>query len=472
MRLSYLGTLKTWLYAPLLAFFSPSAGAIRLPTLLLAATTVCIFSRTLQILHGSRAASIGGLLLATDSAFILTSTFDWGPVVLQHLLVCSGILAILRFHFTVKLRYLALASFCFGLALWDKALFVWLGAGLVVAAVVVFPHHLWRNATTRNLTVALLAFLTGALPLIVYNVRQHFSTFHSAQRFNFKDWDQKIFVLRSTWEGAGLFGYLVYQDDAPNPRMPLGRVESGAFWLRARTGVHQRNANTWALVGALALLPFLRNRRTVKLVLFCLIAITVAWLQMALTEGAGGAVHHVVLLWPLPHVILALVLAEVASRWGRVGTALCACAAACLLSANLLVLNQYLYQFARDGAQGSWTNAIYPLVDGLRSEKAPCFALVDWGILGPTDALTHGRLPLTWVDNSFLERPPARHPVLLGGENTVWVEHAEAYEQFPGIDGRVAAFAERNRLEPFCEHTYTDQNGRTIFKTFRLRPRP
>ena len=44
---------------------------------------------------------IGGLLLATDTTFLLTTCFDWGPVVLQHFLndiflIFSGKLIIVK----------------------------------------------------------------------------------------------------------------------------------------------------------------------------------------------------------------------------------------------------------------------------------------------------------------------------------------------------------------------------------------
>jgi len=40
-----------------------------------------------------------------------------------------------------------------------------------------------------------------------------------------------------------------------------------------------------------------------RAVLFALIAMTVAWLQMAITANAGGSVHHTILLWPLPQLL-------------------------------------------------------------------------------------------------------------------------------------------------------------------------
>src|SRR5258708_15199038 len=90
MFMKYLGALKAWLYAPILALFEPSYATVRWPMLLLGALTIYLIMRVLELMHGSRAAWIGGLLMATDTMFLLTTAFDWGPVALQHFFLMAG----------------------------------------------------------------------------------------------------------------------------------------------------------------------------------------------------------------------------------------------------------------------------------------------------------------------------------------------------------------------------------------------
>ena len=70
--------------------------------------------------------------------------------------------------------------------------------------------------------------------------------------------------------------------------------------------------------------------------LFCLIAMAVAWLQMAFTKDAGLGAHHVVLLWPLPQWFLAVAFVQAAAwrplRWKHAGTILLASAVLFLAS--------------------------------------------------------------------------------------------------------------------------------------------
>src|SRR5271168_4641817 len=140
MLLSYLGALKSWIYFPILTSIRPSYLTIRLPVLLLGTLTIWLFTWFLERAHGRKVAWVGGLLLATDTVYLLTTCFDWGPVALQHILSLAGMALLLKFISTGRRSALFWGFFWFGVALWDKALFLWLFSGMVVASVVVFPR--------------------------------------------------------------------------------------------------------------------------------------------------------------------------------------------------------------------------------------------------------------------------------------------------------------------------------------------
>ena len=131
MELTYIGELKTWLYAPIFLIWNPTAASIRVPAILMGALTVLLFGALLQRVHGSRAAWVGSLLLATDVTFLLTTVHDWGPVVLQHLFLAAVLLLAVRWFQTSSGASLIGAAFCCGLAFWDKAVFIWIFSGLV-----------------------------------------------------------------------------------------------------------------------------------------------------------------------------------------------------------------------------------------------------------------------------------------------------------------------------------------------------
>ena len=105
MVMTYIGTLKTLLYWPLMAVFrshfqahpSWAAWVFRLPTVLVGALTVYIFFYLTERSSSRRAAVVAALLLASDPTFLITNTFDWGPVALEHVLLVTGCFFLLKY---------------------------------------------------------------------------------------------------------------------------------------------------------------------------------------------------------------------------------------------------------------------------------------------------------------------------------------------------------------------------------------
>src|SRR5579863_4883810 len=127
MIASYLGTLKTCIYWPIFKLVGSGVFAVRVPMLLAGVASIHFFFKLLLRSGPPAAAYLGALLLATEPTFLLTNTFDWGPVALEHLLLIAGGYALLRFvqGGRNEPKFLAIGFFLFGLALWNKALFLW-----------------------------------------------------------------------------------------------------------------------------------------------------------------------------------------------------------------------------------------------------------------------------------------------------------------------------------------------------------
>ena len=116
MVMSYSGALKTWLYAPLFGWMAPSVWSVRVPVALIGAATVWLTWIWVRRIAGIRAAVIATALLASDTLYLLTDVFDWGPVALQHLLLMGGLIAV---HSWISAgSRLALAA---GFFFWDSA---------------------------------------------------------------------------------------------------------------------------------------------------------------------------------------------------------------------------------------------------------------------------------------------------------------------------------------------------------------
>lgn len=473
MLMSYLGALKSWLYAPLFQLVTPTAVSVRMPMLLAGAATVWLFHDLLNRVAGRRAAAIGGLLLATDTMFLLTTCFDWGPVALQHLLLVAGMLAVQAVYHTGQRNALALGFFFFGLALWDKALALWILSGIGVAALLVFPREIRKLATPGNTAVAAGAFLAGALPFVFYNIRYPLATFRENSSFAFDDVRGKSLLMLSTLDGSALFDYVARDDPDGHVRKPDTAVERGSVHLSGMTGERRRSLLPWTLTLSALFLPeflwFSRNRR---LILFALVAGAIAWIQMLGTRGAGGSAHHAVLLWPLPHFVIAVILA---AAWDirhsilrKLAVVAAAGIAAITAGSSLLVSNQYLAQLITNGPGKAWTDALGPLSDRLRQIPAKQIYINDWGMFDTLQVLNRGRLPLR-VGSDPLSKPRldendvrvVRERLALAG--SIFVSHTDGNEEFPGVNFHMREIAEKSGFRREMLAVIPDRNGREMF---------
>ena len=473
LLMPYLGTLKTLIYKPLIALFGTGLWTLREPMVLAGALTLPVFFLILRRVSGDRSALIGCGLLATDSMYLLTVCYDWGPVALQHLLLLSGTLFALQFFENRRLLPLAAAGFLFGLALWDKALSIWLLSSMGVAALVLCPRKMFSAATRRTVPIALLAFILGGLPILRYNLRTHWSTFRGGftRDVHFLD---KLPHLYYTLDGRGMFGWMMPMpgDSVPNPHAPGDILTAASDKISSAADHPTRDWMLYALAASLLLIPLARGR-DLRTLLFCLLVFLGGWLQMALTLNAGGSVHHIVLLWPLPQAMVAVSLAAAFRYLGKAAKPALAVVSAGLMISNVLVLNEYYAVLYRDGAVQAWSNAMLPLADYLKTAPAAHVLCVDWGILEPLRYLDAGKLPLEGgID-------PINKPALdladeqqlahtLDRNDQLVVMHTKAAEQFAGIRDKLLHFAEQHGYRRQVLTTISDGFGRDIFEVCRF----
>ena len=298
MVMSYLGALKSWIYRPLFQFFGTGMMVMRLPMLLAGAVSIWLFYLLLRKMAGERAALFGCGLLAADSLYLLTSCFDWGPVALQHLLIISGMLLLYGFYQHGSHVRLGWGCFLLGLAMWDKALALWMLGGIGLALIIIFPRQIVRVISLRRVAISVLFFALGALPLIIYNIAEPLATFRGNTSWDTSDLAGKVRLLEGTADGSALFGWLNDENwQTPNPRVPRGALQSASARISALAGHPRHSLLLYAFGLALLLAPLARGD-ALRAIVFAVLAMAIGWAQMAVTARAGGSVHHAILLWP------------------------------------------------------------------------------------------------------------------------------------------------------------------------------
>ena len=471
MLLSYLGALKSWILGPLIRNVRPSVWVVREPALLAGAASVWLFYLLLRRIAGRRAAVLGALLLAADPLYLLTTCFDWGPVALQHLLITAGLYLLVAFYQDRGTWRLAGAFFLFGLALWDKALALWMLSGLAVAAAMLLRSYVARVLTLRRIGIALSSFAMGCAPLLIYNLQTRGATMQGNFTAETSTIAAKALLLSKTLSGQALFGYLSAEDaETPAPRAPQGWLQRVSAGISNFFGHPRHTLGVIALLAAVLLAPLAdsNGRRTVGI---AAIAIAVAWIQMALTANAGASVHHTILLWPLPVMIVAVSLAAASRRLGRVGVPLLGAVAVILAAPGAAVTNEYHAQMVRNGGSTSWTEALFPAVRYLSETRAAKVFCVDWGMLNGMRLASRGRLPLAFgtLPSEQTAEKDAILRYLLSSPDYVFVAHTREAEFLQGSRERLIAGAATLGYRPSNLAVIDDAHGRHIFEVFRFR---
>jgi hypothetical protein len=393
-------------------------------------------------------------------------------VAIQHLLLIGGTLALVRFYQERENWALACGFFLFGLVLWDKALAVWMLGGMAVAGILALPRQILGVLTLRRVVVAVLAFTLGVFPLLIYNVQNQWGTFHGNLTRDTQGMRAKAIFLLNT-ESRGMFGWLSPENwQTPQPRAPVGVIQKTSARISALAGAPHDFILLYGFILALLLAP-LAGRDGVRAIAFALIAMAVAWVQMAINAATGGSVHHTILLWPLPQLVIAVSLAAASRRLDRAGIPALAAVMTVLVASGVLVINQYYVEMVRNGGGQSWNDGIYALSDYVKGVRAQNFVALDWGIIEPLRLMHRGRLPLLTGSDpvskpEMTDEDRKNAAWLLAEPENVYITHTKDFEFFPGNSARLIAFAAQSGLRPQNLAIIPDRNGRKVFEVYRF----
>lgn len=475
MILPYLGAFKTWLYYPLLQSLDLTPVVLRLPVLLVGTLSVWLFFVVLDRSVGRRVAIGGALLLATDATFVIATAYDFGPIAFLHCFLLAGVLLLLKFERSGASKYLVLAFFVFGLALWHKALFIWMLNGLAAAALCVFPRRVVALLTPRRVAVAAMSLCAGALPLIYFNVVSGGATLRTGEVMSGKaPISQKLLVLKATMSGTVLFGWLT-EEAQPGTEAPPRKIrEIASVKVSRLVGGVRSNWIFYAFVGSCCLVPWLWFTKSRRAALFALIYLVVTWAQMLILPNTGGGMQHALLLWPFPHFLIAITGAQLGVSLGRYGARAAASMLVVVVATNVFLINQYYCDLVINGTTAIWTDAVYPLFNYLDSARASRIVTTDWGYATTLCLLSDGDLPLDDISYKLLgpsAAEAARIRTLVENPKNVFVDHMAPDDQFPTARERLASIAAQAGRTRDVIAVIRDRNQRPRFEIVRYRAR-
>jgi hypothetical protein len=377
----------------------------------------------------------------------------------------TGCFFLVRYAQELLEKDLALGFLCLGLALWNKAVFVWALAGLVLGAVSIFGPEVAKMITRRRLLgLAVAGFLAGSLPFVIYNGHRRAETFRTNTHLEPRAALGKFIHVRGALGGYGLLGYIVSEEWTDLPKAPVSLRGRAAVYIRDHLGEHRGGGMEYAALLSLLAVPLWWRSRAAR---FCLVFCAVAWFLMASTKDAGASIHHTVLLWPFPQLFVAVTIASIPWKWAV------ASIVTVLVAMNLLALNQHIAQFERNGADGPYSDAIYPLSESITEVPGRTVYLLDWGIQNPLEVLHDGRLKMSGGHDPFMTDMPNEYDRRLAARmfadpGALFITHAEKRENFAGVHKRFDEAAGAAGCHEDSVRTVADSNGRAVFLVFGL----
>jgi hypothetical protein len=445
MLMSYLGALKAYLLYPVFLLFGFNVWSLRLPTLLLSALSIALTGDLTRRKHSTAAGLTVMALLGTDLTLSTTSVCDWGPVAFQHFAVACSLWLTTRDGST---RSFALAGTLLGLALWNKTTLVWPLVGLSASGLVFYARDLVQVSWKKWVLMS-LCFMASAAPLLVYNARTGGKTLQKASAQTASQALQEklpaaMEVLSGRVMSYHLFGV---------PEKPLS-------WPAANL---PRENRLLGVVLVAALLWTVRGSKWTRATAFALI---VGWLFMAFSSEGGVAAHHVVLLWPLPHVLIACALAEVAFMGRPLAKRLALGLAGLVILGNLVIDTAFLIRIREFGAGNVWTSAIFSLHPELmKSQPDGLIAVGDWGIANSVEFLGGRRLNMA-LGHAAQDLEGQRW---LLQTTAVWALRTPGREVIPGITAELQKMAASHGYRFEIVKRIHDPQGREIFWVCRAK---
>lgn len=500
MVVDYIGATNVVLALPFLALGGPQVAALRALPVCLSVLSLLLLYALARQLYNRRVAAAAFLLLAVSPSFVFWSR--QGIFVTSTVIPLSlgAALCLLRWYRQGSRRYLWLGMFLMGLGLYTKFLFLWIIAAYAAAFLLFEGPRLLRAIRRRQVAAlpyplgwpeiggAVVAFLAGAAPLILYNL-QTGGTFGTIGQ-----------NLTTSYYGTNNLAF--WQNLTTRWAQILAVLTGGHLWYLG--GIFENRLWPYAAAAALlasAVLLAARRGRGLRRTLLPWLICSVVLLLSCFTVSALWPTHFAILA-PWPPLALAVSL-DLISEWlgtlttgaprtqretrgtGDTVEGLEPSASTSplallpwLLVVLLIVLDlrvdvAYHQALAGSGGLAGHTSAIYDLAAGLdsRASAAPGAPIaMDWGVAAQVEFLTGGRVRpaeifgYDWrADEAFSQRLAP----YLDDPGNVYVFHSPAETVFPRREAFDALVASRGQATT-TEEVYRQKDGKAMFTVVKV----
>ena len=448
---TYLGALKSWMLIPAFSSFGPSVATLRATNLFWQLIALLFLMLGAWRWLGLATAMIAGVLLAFDPTFFFLSVLDWGVAVQSFLCRCACFYFAIRWYQHRTLRDAFLVGLFAGLGFFNKADFAVFLIAVSIAALLCYRRQVVAAIREHASAVALacFGFALGGGPMLLKIPRMLMLTISAPHPNAPGELTTKFKTMLSMYDGSHFYRLM-------NVGGVFERMYNGATGPRATIEI--------AVVTACIVFGVFAYQKPIgrtRAMIFLIVAAVLISLGVFLLPDAVR-IHHAVLVYPLPHLILAALVAVAWNITIPIRTiAVLLVATACLSGFRSIEATQKLIQ--QTGGRGRWSESFDKFCRENRDRSDLTIVSLDWGFSEQLMFLTDGPQlsePF-WEFNQTL-------PSLPPNPNYIYLAHPPEYS---ALKYDVAYLTQLQKSGGNAEITpYFDRQNEVAFYTIRFRP--
>ena len=417
---SYLGALKSWMFIPSFSLFGSSVPVLRLTNLFWGLLALAFFLIGAWRWLGLRTALLAGALLAFDPAYFFLAVLDWGAAIPSLFCRCVSFFLIVLWSQQRRNIYLFLAAVFAGLGFFNKVDFAVLlvAVGIAIACVYARRLPLWRNFVwSTALFCAGFALGAGRMLLRAPGI---LALGMPASSGNSSELVEKLRTLVATYDGSyfyrlmnfgGLFNKMYDEPSHAYSVFAFAFVIAFVALIGVALNRNSRNA----------------SKQTARVLLLATVLVTIGVL---LVPGAVR-IHHSVLVFPLPHLIVATAVSLLCEKFSTAGKfqrtipTLIIAATALVLTSELFAIASTQKIIRATGGRGRWSESINTFCRENKDRADLRIVSLDWGFNEQLAFLTE-RPTLAEPFWNFQNLPP-----LPADPDCIYLVHPPEYSLFP-----------------------------------------
>jgi hypothetical protein len=415
---SYLGALKSWMLIPSFRVFGSSVPVLRLTSLFWGLLALAFFLIGAWRWLGLPTALFAGALLAFDPAFFFLAVLDWGAAIPSLFCRCVSFFLIVLWSQQRRYTYLFLAAVFAGLGFFNKVDFAVLlvAVGTAIACVYARPLPSWRNFVWAS-ALFCAGFALGAGPMLP-RAPGILALGMPAPSRSSSELVEKLHTLVATYDGSyfyrlmdwgGLFDKMY---DAPSRAYSVFAFAFVIAFVALLGVALNRNSKT-------------RSKQTARVLLLATVLVTTG----VLFVPGAVRIHHSVVVFPLPQLIIATATSLLwekfsAGKFQPTVRTIIIVPIALVLTSQLFAIASTQKIIRATGGSGRWSESINAFCRENKDRADLRIVSLDWGFNEQLAFLTE-RPTLTEPFWNFQNLPP-----LPADPDCIYLVHPPEYSLF------------------------------------------